>query len=244
MVSTLKTLTRQEIQDTKDDATVLKLNGVAFAPPVWSPDGKRLVFLVNEGERWTFRKIPYTVRADGSALTRIAEDALSIPAWSPDGQQIALAMNAGDDVALFTLAADGSDPKLLTTITTREVLESNRTRGVHRYWIHTVSWSPDGKHILYSCDVGVCVVNLDGDRVGEAPLRLVANWDGWHIAAWSPDGSRIAVFGALDDIYFGTYLSEGIVLYTMAVDGTDRRDLIRLDDDGNLVPASPPLETS
>ena len=49
------------------------LRAVAFAPPVWSPDGERLAFLVNEGQHLPYRRVLYTARADGTEMTRIAE---------------------------------------------------------------------------------------------------------------------------------------------------------------------------
>ena len=54
-----------------------------------------------------------------------------------------------------------------------------------------------------------------------------------YIAAWSPDGARIAIYTP------GGNRVE-LQLYTVAPDGTDRRDLLRLDEDGNLVPANLP----
>ena len=173
------------------------------------------------------------MRVDGSELTLIAEGVVSAPAWSPDGQRLAVAKFAGGDVALFTLAADGSDPKRITTITTRRKL----ARGNDPYWssIYAMSWSPDGNQLLFSCDAGVCVVNVEDRQVTELENKQWA-WPGPYFAAWSPDGSRIAVYtpAALFDSVSPTQL------YTVARDGTDRRDLIRLDEDGNLAPANPP----
>ena len=94
---------------------------VALAPAAWSPDGEHLAFLaIEEIRRQGNRMIVYTVRPNGSELTQVAEDAVSVPAWSPDGQRLAVAKyagEAGEEVALFTLAADGSDERLITTIT-------------------------------------------------------------------------------------------------------------------------------
>ena len=208
------------------------IGAVAMYPPVWSPSGSHLAFLFDEEPSVSPGMTLYTVRKDGTEMTRIAEDAVSTASWSPDGQRLAVAKYAGEareTVALFTLAADGSDERLLTTITERETLDRNSAR--YRFGIHTVSWSPDGTQILYSCDDGACVVDIESGVV----TGLVEGAPEWrdepYIAAWSPDGARVAIY---------TPGESYPQLYTMALDGTDRRDLIRLDDDGNLVPAHPP----
>ena len=73
---------REDLDETND------IVGVFAAQPVWAPDGERLAFLVGEvvkriGSRWVL----YTVRTDGTELTRIAE-AVVPPVWSPDGGSI------------------------------------------------------------------------------------------------------------------------------------------------------------
>ena len=50
----------------------------------------------------------------------------------------------------------------------------------------------------------------------------------------SPDGTRVALYMPGD-----AYHNIQPQLYTIAPDGTDRRDLIRLDEAGNLAPANP-----
>ena len=65
-------------------------------PAGWSPDGSRFLFtrepvaLPGPGARITTRPAIYVVNADGSELTKIADQG-SDPAWSPDGSQIVLA---------------------------------------------------------------------------------------------------------------------------------------------------------
>ena len=210
------------------------LGAVALAPPLWSPDGKRLAFLVEEGEYGPYQKILYTVNADGTEMKRVVATE-SVPAWSPDGQRIALLMYDGDDLALFTLMADGSDPVLITIVTERETFEHRNSRYSRADF--TLSWSPDGTQILYTCDFGACVVNVGNSEV-TVLVEGTTKWDEeTYIAAWSPDGTRIALYVPGNDYYSITSQ-----LYTVARDGTDRRDLITLDADGNLAPANPPQE--
>ena len=210
------------------------LIGITLAPAAWSPNRKRLALLVNEGPYLPFQRVLYTVQIDGSGVARIAENVVSGPSWSPNGQRLAVAKTVGNDVALFTLAADGSDPKQITTITARKRLDN--WYGWYKTSIHTVSWSPEGSHVLYTCDQGVCVVDVrDGSVTGLVQGGRQSREP--YIAAWSPDGSRIA-------IYTPGYIHSDVTarLYTVARDGTDRRDLIRVDDDGKLAPANAPKD--
>ena len=72
--------------------------------------------------------------------------------------------------------------------------------------------------------------------VGRSPLELASG----SVAAWSPDGTRIAIAaGAV----WGTPGFErlgGPALYTMAPDGADVRVLARFDADGEIRAAGTP----
>ena len=190
-----------------------ELEVVALHPPAWSPDGARLAFV-----GWGLPTQPtgpvaanfdiYTVGADGANLQRLT-DTVSEPSWSPDGQRIAFAKPDGDDVALYTISAGGSDLKRVTTITGWHPQYGEPDPA--RAWIANVAWSPDGSKILYTCG-WICLVTVDGKPVNDTPLR-------GNIAAWSPDGSGIAV---MDVPRFGKATGN---IRIMAPDGSDVRSL-------------------
>jgi Tol biopolymer transport system component len=151
----------------------------ADVDPVWSPDGHLIVFerITHEG-RWGHRL--YTIRPDGSGLTKIADGAE--PEWSPDGTRIAFDGAGGITVA----NADGSDTHLL-------VAGSGGTGpGVP-------SWSPDGKKLVFFQTPGapgafvaeVWTINADGSdkkRLYRSGCCVMV----WAAPIWSPDGRMIA----------------------------------------------------
>ncbi len=77
--------------DGTDEKVVPDTKGVGLYPPVWSPDGERRAFTAHEGQRARYfhseplERILYTVRLDGSELSRIGK-ATTLPTWSPYGE--------------------------------------------------------------------------------------------------------------------------------------------------------------
>ena len=204
------------------------------SPPLWSPDGERIAFFGSDplgegGYEWPFRvsSTLYTVRFNDSELSRISENT-GAASWSPDGRRLAVARVAGEDVVLSTIAADGSDSRRIIKITDRETsfADSNAVGRFGWGYLSPVSWSPDGTHILYVCEVGVCVVDLDGNPIGQSPAGLIPE-EGRPHATWSPDATRIAVRSPGNPFDASVYgdinpHSDGsAVLFTMARDETD-----------------------
>ena len=174
-------------------------------PPQWSPDGARLAFVQDDGHRNFTISV---IAADGSGQEQPLTPTVSDPSWSPDGTRIAFAAPDGEKVALFTIAADGTDRRRVADTKGWDP-DYGEEDDPRRTWIETVEWSPDGTRILYSCGQTVCVVTP-----GERPVTP-AEGPG-VIAAWSPDGARIAI---LDP-------DRGPLVRTMAPDGSNLRILV------------------
>lgn len=126
----------------------------------------------------------------GGDLTSLASG--YYPAWSPDGTKIVFNGSVGDDDdGLFVMGANGGGRAKL--IDYDFALPDD---GYGPGWVGLASWSPDGQSIAfvrgnYGIPWDIYIMNADGS----AP-RLLST-DGWGkstVPAWSPDGSRIAVF--------------------------------------------------
>ena len=197
----------------------------AHRRPQWSPDGEQLAFV--KGEVGGIQAI-YVVVADGSRDQQRLADTVSAPSWSPDGARIAYAKADGDEVALYTIAADGTDARRLVAIRGWQNQSPNGEVDPAKAWIRKVSWSPDGSKIMVleneRAYPGIQVIGADGS---DPELVAIDNPvpESVEDAAWSPDGTRIAMVGD-----FGRQGADDptkwIALLTIGADGTGLRVLV------------------
>ena len=187
-------------------------------PPSWSPDGQFLAFLardISEGfQDGTY--YAHTVKNDGTELRKLGA-ATTLPAWSPDGSKLAFAgpRTNRETLAIYAVKPDGSDKRVIWSD------ESNSaSRGIYQ-----ASWSPTGSELLFISD-GVYVVSSEGEdlrRISNVKSGRLSRFSRATLAAWSPDGSNIAVY----------HPDRELLIITR--DGEDQRTLVKISDDGTPV---------
>ncbi len=198
-------------------------NTSGAATAAWSPDGKRIAFIVHHGDRdWAMD----IVDADGQNLQHLTQGNLDYnPSWSPDGTQIAFSRNG--NLWVMRISNDHqpvtSDLRQLTT-DPKELV-----------W--GIAWSPDGTQIAFDSQMGnpkgtasyqdpttteIYLINADGSNL----RKLTDNQTIDAGPGWSPDGKQIVFFSNRDGDpnytmkkAFAAKSDGAFQIYTMTVDG-------------------------
>jgi len=141
--------------------------------PVWSPDGSRLAWSSSRsGNRslWSApdRRAGPTPLTSGMALHER-------PAYSPDGKQIAFVSDQGGRRGIWVVSADGGTPRFIAPADV----------------VDTISWSPDGRKLVYAIPVGDAPV-LETMTVADGRTTRLKTPAAAVAPAWSPREDLIA----------------------------------------------------
>jgi TolB protein len=169
---------------TGDAFNITKTPGSEERYPIWSPDGKQVVFSSNRGTKaadpFTGPFNLYIANADGTNLRQLthqqAPAVYYFPSWTADGKQIWFSL--ADDVQKKTVIGYVSpDGK-----TYKEVADG-RDGAI----------SPDGKTIAFTKMVGkgFCLFVMDADGSNVRQLSQHEDEIGAVAPAWSFDGRQI-----------------------------------------------------
>lgn len=141
-----------------------------FNNPRWSPNGNKIVY--------TKRSNLFIANADGSDETLLVQNA-SYPLWSPDSTKIVYITGFNDQEKIIMMNIDGSNKIRLTP--------SNN--------LYYMTWSSDGKYIVYltfNGSRGNPIFDLYSVDVARQEVFSLAKSTGTSGYTLSPDGSMIA----------------------------------------------------
>jgi TolB protein len=195
-----------------DTQTLLATNVSLTLPfpsgATWAPDSSRLAFHAPDNVELNNEYRVYTVRADGSELTRLAADTLNdfVQQWHPDGSRLLVKSGAPPGpTQVYRLSLDGTD---------RVRLFGDQDYG------DPIAFSPNGKQLAFlarqlkfdaqknitGANEQLTLANADGTNA-RVLQELARDYGqaGFSAPAWSPNGRYLlytrGVTDTLPDLY-------------------------------------------
>jgi Tol biopolymer transport system component len=142
--------------------------------PVFSPDGKKIVFTLGTVEASSASPL-WSVNSDGTGLAQLTDDGANDyrPTWSPDGSQIAFVSTRDGNAEIYVMNADGTGQTNITNNAAND---------------NSPAWSPSGSTILFDSDrdgaAGTAIYSMTPAGGSVTPLV------GGYNPEWSPSGTR------------------------------------------------------
>jgi Tol biopolymer transport system component len=191
-------------------------DGAAEWDPVWSPDGRRVLFSKKEDL--------YVMNADGSGRAKLVDgdDGIGQKRWSPDGRMIAYTRHWSE------LPPDANTKDLFSDLWVMRADGSGKLKLVGPYFEDNFSWSPDSRKIAYQ-QVQINIINSDGS----GGYTLTNQEFGAFAPAWSPDGSRIAFTSRVGELLPDR--AADVHMFLISPDGSGLVDLTQMGSDGTPV---------
>lgn len=172
-------------------------------------------------QNW-LRRIYWPTVADLRSPTEFAERVTDHTEWrnfvnngaaiSPDGTEIAFLSDRSDYFDIWLLQLDSGK---LT-----KLLRGERSGDFEQLkWLDArISWSPDGKNIVFASKAGNRdAVNILDVKKRKVTRRLRFKMDGLFNPSWAPDGTRIAfvgMHGGQSDLYYYDLTNDSLVQIT------------------------------